>query len=111
MEKFNYIYKIFSFYIIMKDKFYITTAIDYASGAPHIGHAYEKISADVLARWNKIIGKDTFFLTGTDEHGQKIVNTAEKAKKSPKEFVDEKAKIFQDLTKKLNLSNDFFIRT
>lgn len=95
----------------MKNKFYITTAIDYASGSPHLGHAYEKISADVLARWNRIIGKETFFLTGMDEHGQKIVENAQKAKKSPKDFVDGISKEFEKLTKILNLSNDFFIRT
>jgi methionyl-tRNA synthetase len=93
------------------DKFYITTAIDYASGNPHLGHAYEKISADILARWNRNIGKKTFFLTGTDEHGQKIVENAEEANEDIKKFVDKNAQKFVELTKTLNLSNDSFIRT
>jgi len=92
-------------------KFYVTTAIDYVSGEPHVGHAYQKIIADVLARWNKIQGKDVFFLTGTDEHGQKISKAAEKAGKSEKEFVDELSKKFKQAWKSLNLDYDRFIRT
>ena len=88
------------------NKFYITTAIDYASGSPHIGHAYEKIGTDVLARWNRQIGKETYFLTGTDEHGQKIVEKAAEKNMSPKEFVDVESQKFIDLTKTLNLSNN-----
>jgi methionyl-tRNA synthetase len=91
--------------------FYVTTAIDYASGNPHLGHAYEKIGADVLARWNRLIQHKTFFLTGTDEHGQKIKELADKENITPKEFVDSKVKQFIELTKVLDLSNDFFIRT
>lgn len=94
-----------------KDTFYVTTAIDYASGNPHIGHAYEKISADVIARWNRNIGKKVFFLTGTDEHGQKIADTASAAGMDPQKFVDEKAAKFKVLCKMLNVSNDYFIRT
>ena len=60
----------------MKNKFYITTAIDYVNGAPHVGHAYEKILADVLARWNRLNNVDTFFLTGTDENAQKNAQAA-----------------------------------
>ncbi|NCC71713.1 methionine--tRNA ligase, partial [bacterium] len=91
--------------------FYVSTAIDYASGAPHIGHAYEKIGADVLARWNRNIGREVFFQTGTDEHGQKIVEKAKEEGKEVKNFVDEKVKGFMDLKEKLFLSNDYFIRT
>lgn len=94
-----------------KDKFYITTAIDYASGKPHFGHAYEKVAADVLARWNRNIGKDVFFMTGTDEHGQKIVEKAKEASKNPKEFVDIITPQFKLLCEKLNISYDYFIRT
>ena len=93
------------------EKFYITTAIDYPNSKPHLGHAYEKIFADVIARWNRVKGKDVWFLIGTDEHGQKIARAAAKAGKNPKEFVDEMAEHFKDLFKKLNISNDDFIRT
>ena len=65
---------------MVKKKFYITTAIDYPNAKPHIGHAYEKIIADVLARWQRLLGFDVFFLTGTDEHGQKIYKTAKDQK-------------------------------
>jgi methionyl-tRNA synthetase len=75
--------------VIRFNKFYVTTAIDYVNAEPHIGHAYQKIVADVLARYNKIRGKTVFFLTGTDEHGKKVFQSAEKSGKSPKEFVDE----------------------
>lgn len=91
--------------------FYVSTAIDYASGSPHIGHAYEKIGADVIARWKRKTNYKTFFLTGTDEHGLKIVENAKKKNLSPEEFVEIETKKFIDLTKKLNLSNDYFIRT
>lgn len=94
-----------------KNKFFITTAIDYASGKPHIGHAYEKISVDVIARWNRDIGKDVYFLTGTDEHGQKIVEKAEEINKSPQEFVDMITPQFKNMISKLNVSNDYFVRT
>ena len=67
-------------------KFYVTTAIDYVNAKPHIGHAYQKIIADVLARWHKLRGDKVFFLTGTDEHGQKIAKSAEEANKKTKEF-------------------------
>jgi len=94
-----------------KEKFYITTAIDYASGAPHIGHAYEKIAADILARWNRNIQNDVFFQTGLDEHGQKIYEKALELNKTPKEFVDLISKQFENLILKLNISNDSFVRT
>ncbi|PIU21477.1 MAG: methionine--tRNA ligase [Candidatus Diapherotrites archaeon CG08_land_8_20_14_0_20_34_12] len=92
-------------------KFYITTAIDYPSSDPHLGHAYEKVCADVIARWHRLLGEEVFFLTGTDEHGKKIQQAAEKKGMKPKEFVDYQSKAFIELCKKLNISNDRFIRT
>tara|TARA_A100001011_G_scaffold395865_2_gene492082 strand:+ start:3024 stop:4568 length:1545 start_codon:yes stop_codon:yes gene_type:complete len=94
-----------------ENNFYITTPIYYPSGKPHMGHAYSSIIADVLARFNKIDGKNVFFLTGTDEHGLKIQREAEKNKKSPIEFCNELSKTFKDLAITLNLSNNDFIRT
>ncbi|RIH99830.1 methionine--tRNA ligase [candidate division NPL-UPA2 bacterium Unc8] len=93
------------------EKFYITTAIDYPSGPPHLGHAYEKICADAVARWQRLKKKDVFFLTGTDEHGQKIAKYAQRAGKNPKEFVDETSQKFIQLCRKLSISNDDFVRT
>ncbi|MCX8158192.1 MAG: methionine--tRNA ligase [Candidatus Diapherotrites archaeon] len=93
------------------DKFYVTTAIDYPSSKPHLGHAYEKTIADVMARWNRLKGKDVFFLTGTDEHGLKIQRAAEKEGKTPKEFVDLQVKNFKKLCEVWNISYDRFIRT
>jgi len=95
----------------MPNKFYITTAIDYVNAKPHIGHALEKIQADVLARYHRLQGDEVFFLTGVDEHGAKIVRAAETAGKEPGEFTDEISDKFVKLTKKLNISNDDFIRT
>lgn len=95
----------------MKDKFYITTPIYYTNAKPHIGHAYTTIACDVLARWNRQLGRETFFLTGTDEHGAKIQKKAEEEGIEPQKFVDGFAEIFQDLWKQLNVSNDGFIRT
>lgn len=92
-------------------KFYITTAIDYVNAEPHIGHAYQKIAADVLARWHKLKGEDVFFLTGTDEHGQKIAKSAEEQGKKPKAFVDEMSDKFKESWKLLNIDYDRFIRT
>lgn len=96
---------------MVKKKFYVTTAIDYPNAEPHIGHAYQKVIADVISRWNKILGKDVWFLTGTDEHGKKIQECAEKANKQPKEFVDELAKKFKESWEALNISPNRFIRT
>lgn len=93
------------------NKFYITTAIDYPSGEPHMGHAYEKIIADAIARWHRMNGEDVFFLTGTDEHGQKIERRAKEAGLAPAEFVDKMSAKFIKLYEKLNISNDDFIRT
>lgn len=92
-------------------KFYITTSIAYVNAAPHIGFALELIQADVLARYHRHLKDDVFFLTGTDEHGQKIFRAAEKAGKSPQEFIDEVSLKFKALKETLNLSWDYFIRT
>jgi len=94
-----------------KNNFYITTPIYYPSGQPHMGHAYSSILADVFARFKRIDNFKVYFLTGTDEHGLKIQKAAEKKGLSPSVFCDQISKIFKDLTKKLNLSNDVFIRT
>jgi len=93
------------------NNFYITTPIYYPSGDPHIGHAYSSIIADIFARFNKLNGLNVHFLTGTDEHGLKIQREAEKNNLKPKEFCDILSKKFISLTKKLNLSNNDFIRT
>jgi len=95
----------------MKKKFYITTSIAYTNAPPHIGFALELIQADVLARFHRLAGNDVFFLTGTDEHGAKIVKAAKVSGKTPKEFTDEISGKFENLTKILHLSNDDFIRT
>ena len=95
----------------MNNNFYITTPIYYPSAKPHMGHAYTSIIADFFARFKRIQGKKVYFLTGTDEHGQKIQRAAEKINMLPKEFCDEISKNFFDLSKTLNLSNDDFIRT
>ena len=95
----------------MAKKFYVTTAIDYVNAEPHIGHAYQKIVADALARWHKLLGDEVRFLTGTDEHGKKVQNAAKAAGKSPKEFVDETSKKFKEAWKALNVIPNRFIRT
>ncbi len=95
----------------MPTRFYITTAIDYVNGRPHLGHAYEKVLADALARFHRQRGDATYFLTGTDEHGQKIVRAAEAAGKPPREFVDELAPQFEAAWKALGIGYDRFIRT
>ncbi len=95
----------------MNKNFYITTPIYYPSAKPHMGHAYSSIVADFFARLKRIQGHNVFFLTGTDEHGQKIQRASEKANKDPQSFCDEISKTFKDLSKILNLSNDDFIRT
>ena len=95
----------------MSKNFYITTPIYYPSGKPHMGHAYSSIVADIFARFKRLEGYNVLFLTGTDEHGQKIQKEAEKNNKDPKIFCDELSDKFRSLTKILNLSNDDFIRT
>jgi len=94
-----------------KKKFYVTTPIYYTNGPPHLGGAYTTVAADVLARWNRLRGREVFFLTGTDEHGQKIQEIAEKSGLKPKEFVDNIVKKWKEVFKMLNISNDNFIRT
>ena len=94
-----------------KENFYITTPIYYVNDVPHIGHAYTTVAADVLARWHKSGAENTWFLTGTDEHGQKIQTVAEKRGITPKELCDEVVLNFQRLWGVLNISNDDFIRT
>jgi methionyl-tRNA synthetase len=95
----------------MSKRFYITTAIDYVNGRPHLGHAYEKIIADVIARAHTSFGEDVFFLTGLDEHGQKVQQAAAAEGKSPQAYCDELAAIFKAFAEKLNLSNNDFVRT
>ncbi len=95
----------------MKNNYYITTPIYYPSASPHMGHAYSSIIADFFARFKRMQGFNVFYLTGTDEHGQKIERAAKEKKKDPLVFCDEISKTFKDLTKTLNLSNDDFIRT
>jgi methionyl-tRNA synthetase len=94
-----------------KERFYITTAISYPNGKPHIGHAYELIATDALARFQRLDGKDVYFLTGTDEHGQKMQQTARKEGITPRELADRNASEFLGMASLLNASNDDFIRT
>ncbi len=96
---------------MVNKNFYITTPIYYPSAKPHMGHAYTNIIADVFARFKRLDEYNVFFLTGTDEHGLKIQNAAEKNNKKPIDFCDNISKTFKNLTKTLNLSNDDFIRT
>jgi methionyl-tRNA synthetase len=92
-------------------KFYVTTSIAYTNASPHLGFALETVQADVAARYRRLQGEDVFFLTGTDEHGQKVVKAAEKAGQSPKDFTDRISGEFRRLAEVLNISNDDFIRT
>ena len=94
-----------------KEKYYVTTAIMYTNGNPHVGHAYEVVLADYAARFNRMYGRDTFFLSGTDEHGQKIAETAEKLKMTPQAMVDMYCERFQVLYQRLRVSEDHFVRT
>ena len=95
----------------MPKKFYITTPIYYVNARPHIGHAYTTIACDAIARRQRMLGADTFFLTGTDEHGQKIERAAQAAGKTPQEFADDVSNKFRALWKRMGISNDDFIRT
>ena len=95
----------------MPKPFYITTAIDYTNGAPHIGHAYEKVLADVIARYHRLKGEDVFFLTGVDQHGQKVQQSAEKAGVAPQQFVDEITAKFVALWGKLDVRYDGWAAT
>ena len=95
----------------MSSRFYITTAIDYANGDPHQGHAYEKIGADAIARYHRLVGDEVRFCMGMDEHGQKVAQAAAARGIHPQELVDELAARFEAMWRRLNLSNDRWIRT
>jgi methionyl-tRNA synthetase len=92
-------------------KFYLTTPIYYVNARPHIGHAYSTIAADVIARRHRLLGDDTFFLTGTDEHGQKVQRSAEAAGIPPQQFADKVSASFSNLWKRMGITNDDYIRT
>lgn len=92
-------------------RFLVTTAIDYLNAEPHVGHAYEKLAADIMARYWRKNGSEVFFLTGTDEHGAKVAQSALKAGTVPKDFTDKMAQKYKEAWKKLNISYDHFIRT
>jgi methionyl-tRNA synthetase len=94
-----------------KPKYYLTTAIHYPNGPPHIGHAYEEIATDAIARFMRLDGYNVFFLTGTDEHGIKMLQTANKAQMTPQELIARTVPRFKDMVERLNCSNDDFIRT
>jgi methionyl-tRNA synthetase len=92
-------------------EYYLTTAIDYANGDPHLGHAFEKIGADVIARYRRMLGEQVWFLIGMDEHGQKVAQTAADRGLTPQALVDEVAETFQAMWRRLGISNDQFMRT
>src|SRR3954469_20729959 len=94
-----------------KPRYYLTTAIAYPNGAPHMGHAYEAIATDAIARFMRLDGYDVFFLTGTDEHGQKMQQTAAREGITPGELLARTVPVFRNLLERLNCSNDAFIRT
>ena len=91
--------------------YYLTTPIYYVTAKPHLGHAYTTIIGDALARWHRLLGDDVYFLAGTDEHGQKVQDYADAAGKTPQEFVDEIAPLYEQAWQRLNISNNDFIRT
>src|SRR5882672_4358190 len=95
----------------MSKRFYLTTAIDYVNGHPHLGHAYEKVVADVIARARRSFGQSTFFLTGLDEHGQKVQQAAVAEGKTPQQYCDDLATVWKAFASKLELTNDDFVRT
>ena len=95
----------------MSKRFYITTAIDYVNGQPHLGHAYEKVITDVIARARRSLGEDVYFLTGLDEHGQKVQQAAVAENKTPQTYCDELAESWKSFTGKLGLTNNDFVRT
>ena len=94
-----------------KSPFEITTPIYYVNDKPHIGHAYTSTACDVIARFMRLSGREVFFLSGTDEHGQKVEQSAEKQGLDPQDFVDQVSTSFRDLLELMNISNDKFIRT
>src|SRR5580704_8992849 len=93
------------------DKFYLTTPIYYAIGHPHLGHAYCTFAADTIRRFQGMLGKESRLTTGTDEHGQKMAETAKKAGVTPRELADHNSKAFHDLWQELHIQYDYFIRT
>ena len=95
----------------MSKRFYITTAIDYVNGQPHLGHAYEKVVTDVIARAKRSLGQEVFFLTGLDEHGQKVQQAAEAEGKTPQAYCDGLAAQWQTFVTRLGITNDDFVRT
>lgn len=95
----------------MAERFYITTPIYYPNGEPHLGHVYTTLCCDTVARYHRLVGHETFFLTGTDEHGVKMVKTAQAAGIEPRELADRNVAIFENLWKELGITNDDFIRT
>ena len=95
----------------MSKKFYITTPVYYVNDVPHIGHTYTTVAADVLARWHRSLGDETFFLTGTDEHGAKIAEKAREMKIEPQQYANEISSKFKEAWSELNITNDNFIRT
>ena len=94
-----------------RNAYYVTTAIAYPNGEPHIGHAYEMIATDAIARWRRLEGRDVFFLTGTDEHGLKMVQTAQREGLATRALADRNSHRFRDLATAFNISNTDFIRT
>src|ERR1700678_1063554 len=96
---------------LSRETYYITTAIAYPNGVPHIGHAYEAIATDAIARFMRLDGRDVFFLTGTDEHGIKMLQTAAKENVTPRQLVERNVPRFQAMVQKFDISNDEFIRT
>src|SRR3954451_22238301 len=95
----------------MAEPFYLTTAISYPNGPPHIGHAYEAIAADVVARFQRLQGRDVFFMTGTDEHGLKMAQAARERDIEPRALADEMSSLFKTMDEQLNISFDRFTRT
>ena len=96
---------------VKKKEYYITTAIAYASGKPHIGNTYEIVMADAIARYKRMTGYDVFFQTGTDEHGQKIEEKAQEAKMDPQAYVDQQTAVIKEIWDLMNTSYDKFVRT
>ncbi|MFH1645377.1 MAG: class I tRNA ligase family protein, partial [Candidatus Omnitrophota bacterium] len=94
-----------------RESFYITTPLYYVNSAPHIGHSYTEIACDVIARYMRMKGKEVLFLTGTDEHGQKVEEAAKKLGQPTLDFIDSVVPQFENLWKRLDISNDDFIRT
>src|SRR6185437_16538651 len=97
--------------IDMSNRYYLTTPIYYPNAEPHIGHVYTTLAADTIARYHRLAGDDTFFLTGTDEHGIKMVKTAAEQQIEPAALADRVVSAFQELWKELKITNDDFIRT